>query len=83
MEGAHECGADELRGSCAALDFWLWYWSLPRLEIPVYRMRHCSTCGKEALFHADRLCAQGEVGSCEGCGEWVLAEWTRTNTEAA
>lgn len=53
------------------------------LAVPIEETRFCSKCLSEQRFVADRDCAFGLVGTCQGCGEEYLRPFTRTTTAVA
>ena len=53
------------------------------LEVPVEWMRFCPHCGSQQRFVAGWFSFAGLIAECVRCGDTVVAEYTRVNSEMA
>ena len=53
------------------------------LEVPVEWMRFCPHCGSQQRFVAGWFSFAGLIAECVRCGDTVVAEYTRVNSEGA
>jgi hypothetical protein len=56
---------------------------IANLDLPVEWMRFCGHCAVEQRFIADRVCINGLIGECTGCGDERIAPFSRVNSEVA